>query len=115
MDGIKGDQKYYVKLRNISEIGQMNIDSVFRSYLEFDNKKIVVMTEDICLNNNFFIGDLSPIETDIINYIRVNKTAQTGDIVSLTGYSREKVEEALSLLGKLRVIRKSGNNKYFSV
>ena len=115
IDGIESSRKYYVKLRNISQIGQMNIESVFRSYQEFVNKKIVVMTEDICLNNNFFIGDLSQIETDIINYIRINKTAQTGDITSLTGHSREKVEEALALLSRLRVIRKNSSNKYYSV
>jgi hypothetical protein len=108
-------RRYYLKIRNISEIGQMNIQSVFDSYAEFDGKKIVVMSEDICLNNNFFIGHLDPAETDIINYIRINRSAGAGDIASLTGVSRERSEDLLMTLHRLGIIRQNGEDRFLAL
>lgn len=108
-------KKYYLKIRNISEIGQMNIQSVFDSYAEFDSKKIVVMSEDICLNNNFFIGHLDPVETDIINYIRINRSVRAADISSLTGLSGEGSENLLMNLNRLGIIRRNAEDRFLSL
>ena len=106
------DKKFYIKLRNISGIGQTNISSVFRSYSDYDDKKMVVMTEDICLNNNFFIGEMSDLEKDIINYFRVNRIASIHDIRSVTGLSAEETGNILRRLNNLRIIRANDSDSY---
>jgi len=106
------DEKFYIKLRNISGIGEINISSVLRSYSDYDDKKMVVMTEDICLNNNFFIGELNDLEMDIINYFRVNRIASIQDIRSLTGLTAEETENILKRLNNLRIIRGNDSDSY---
>jgi len=112
----KNDENdYYVKLRNISPITEINIGSVFRSYSDYDDKKIVVMTEDICLNNNFYIGNLIDVEKDIIDYIRINKSAAAKDIVRITGMTLNKVKEIMENLNCLRLVRQLNGSIFGAV
>ncbi|PKL36161.1 MAG: hypothetical protein CVV44_18255 [Spirochaetae bacterium HGW-Spirochaetae-1] len=106
------NEKFYIKLRNISGIGEINISSVLRSYSDYNDKKMVVMTEDICLNNNFFIGELTDLEMVIINYYRVNRIASIQDIRSLIGLTEVETENILKRLNNLRIIRGNDSDSY---
>lgn len=110
MDSVnKGN--FYIKLRNISDIAEINISSVLKSYSQFD-KKIVVMTEDICLNNNFYIGDLLSDESDVINFLRINREVSLEDIIAATGLPEERAKVALVTLVEMRLVRTVENGIY---
>jgi hypothetical protein len=105
LDSRRSKPAFYSKLKNISEIAEINIDLVFRSYYSYKNKKIVVITENICQNNVFFIGPLSDQERDIVEFLRVNKSITVDDAVTFTGLPREKVQKIMDELDKIRVVR----------
>ena len=91
VDSKTAGRAFYIKLKNISAIAETNIDLVFRSYSNYKNKKIVVITENICQNNVFFIGPLSDRERDVVEFLRVNKSITIDDIVTFTGRPRDQV------------------------
>jgi hypothetical protein len=103
---------FYVKLKNISEIAEINLDMVFRSYSNYKNKKIVVITENICQNNAFFIGPLSDHERDIVEFLRINKSITLDDIVKFSGIPREKAAGIMDELDALRVVRKQDDGVF---
>jgi len=113
LDSRNGEIPFYVKLKNISEIAEINIDMVFRSYSNYKNKKIVVLTENICQNNAFFIGPLSDREREIVEFLRINKSITQEDIVKYTGSPTGEVAGILEGLDALRVIKKE-NTGFFS-
>ena len=90
------------------------IDSVLNQDSKVD-EIIVVITEDICLNNNFYIGLLPDIGTDVINYLRVNKSAAIDELKGYTKLSKDKLDEIMKELLSLRLIREKGNEHYLSV
>ncbi|HQL82811.1 MAG TPA: hypothetical protein PK307_11440, partial [Spirochaetota bacterium] len=104
-----------VKLKNISEIAEINIDMVFRSYSNYKNKKIVVLTENICQNNAFFIGPLSDREREIVEFLRINKSITQEDIVKYTGSPTGEVAGILEGLDALRVIKKENTGVFFAL
>jgi len=106
---------FYIKLKNISEIAETNIDLVFRSYSNYKNKKIVVITENICQNNVFFIGPLSDRERDVVEFLRVNKSITVDDIIKFTGQSREQVIKTMEDLDGMRAVKKVNNDAFFPV
>ena len=106
--------KFFIKLRKISDIAEINIASVIKSYAQVD-KKIVVMTEDICLNNNFYIGELTPEEHDAVNFIRINRNVSLEDLVSGTGMDEIKAQETLQSLIDLRLVRLQSSHVFSSV
>lgn len=115
LDSRNGESPFYVKLKNVSEIAEINIDMVFRSYSNYKNKKIVVITENICQNNVFFIGPLSDRERDIVEYLRINKSITQGDIVRYSGMPLDEVTGTLDELDALRVIKKQENGVFFAL
>jgi hypothetical protein len=115
LDSWNDESPFYVKLKNISEIAEINIDMVFRSYSNYKNKKIVVITENICQNNVFFIGPLSDHERDIVEFLRINKSITQGDIVRFSGMPLEKVTGMMDELDALRVIKKQENGAYLAL
>ncbi|MBN2077649.1 MAG: STAS-like domain-containing protein [Spirochaetes bacterium] len=106
---------FYVKLKNISEISEMNIDMVLRSHSKYKNKKIVVITENICQNNAFFIGPLSDREREFIEFIRVNRSLTTGDVARFTGCSRDDVEKMMEDCHSMRIVKKDDRGIYSAV
>jgi anti-anti-sigma regulatory factor len=114
LDSRKSKPSFYIKLKNISEIAEINIDLVFRSYYSYKNKKIVVITENICQNNVFFIGHLSDQERDMVEFLRVNKSITMDDAVTFTGLPREKVQKIMDELDKIRIV-KSIKGVFFAV
>ena len=114
LDSRKSKPAFYIKLKNISEIAEMNIDLVFRSYSNYKNKKIVVITENICQNNVFFIGPLSDQERDVVEFLRVNKSITVDDAVKFTGRPREQVRKIMDELDAFRVV-KSIKGVFFAV
>lgn len=115
IDSRNGEIPFYVKLKNISEIAEINIDMVFRSYSNYKNKKIVVITENICQNNAFFIGPLSDRERDIVEYLRINKSLARDDIATYTGSTPDEVAGIMEGLNALRVIKKENDGVYFAL
>ncbi len=115
MDSKKEQRVFYIKLRNISAIAETNIDLVFRSYSNYKNKKIVVITENICQNNVFFIGPLSDQERDVIEFLRVNKSITIDDVVQFTGRPRDQVHKTMEDLDAMRAVKKQENGVFFPV
>ncbi|TFH41356.1 MAG: hypothetical protein E4G96_05655 [Chrysiogenales bacterium] len=115
LDSMALGRVFHVKLRNISEISEMNIDLVLRSYSSYKNKKIVVITENICQNNVFFIGPLSDREREIIEYIRVNRSVQLGDVVAFTGRPREEVAKTMEDCYTMRIVKKGEKGEFFAL
>lgn len=114
-DSQASERPFYMKLRNLSEIAELNIDLVFRSYSNYKNKKIVVITENICQNNAFFIGPLSDQERDIVEFMRVNKTITLEDAANFMESPREKARKLLGELHAMRIIRKQDGAVFAAV
>lgn len=114
-DSMQRAKIFFIKLRNISEITEINIDMVFKSYWEFKNKKIVVITENICHNNAFFIGPLSDTEKDIVEFLRINKFATLNDIMKFSGATMEQCVRFMDELYSLRAVKKDDDGTYRAV
>jgi hypothetical protein len=103
---------FYLKLRNISAISEINIDSVFNSYSNYKETRIAVVREEIGKNNRFYIGPLVEHESDIMDYLRMNVSAGIDDISRFSGIDFNILKALLDELAILRVIRR--NNGDFS-
>jgi len=105
-------KSYYVKLKNISGIAEINIDSVFRSYSNYNDEKIAVVTDNICENNSFYIGQLQDTEREIIDYMRVNRSVSLQDLTGVIGLKADKISDIMDGLNSRRLIRIDGRNVY---
>ena len=115
MGSRKSSSPYYIKLTNISEITENNIELVFTSYSKYTKEKIVVITENICQNNSFFIGTLSDRAKDLIEYLRVNRSATITDLVKFTELDFKEVEIITEELFSIRIIRKDDDGLFLAV
>jgi hypothetical protein len=106
---------FYIKLKNFSEIAEINIDLVLRSYSLYKNKKIVVITENICHNNAFYIGPLTDLEKDIVEYLRINKSATPEEISRFSGLPSQEAERILEELHAARAVRKDNAGNFLPV
>lgn len=106
------ENDFYLKLRNISPMSEINIDSVFNSYSNYKEKRIAVAREEMGRNNRFYIGPLTEQERDILDYLRINTNAVIEDISRFSGIDFTILKNILEELASLRVIRK--NNGEFS-
>lgn len=102
------ENPFFVKLKNISQISEINIDLVFNSYTNYNNIRIAVITDDIRMNNRFYIGNLENPEADMIEYLRKNKRASIDELASITGQSLNLTADTIELLYGIRVIKKDG-------
>lgn len=105
IDSWKSDTVFYVKLKNISNIAEINIDSVFKSFSHYNKSDIAVITEGICQNNSFFIGPLTKIERDIIEYLRINKNSTAREIGAFIGKTDVELLSLAEKLFKKRLVR----------
>lgn len=105
---------FYLKLRNISPISEINIDSVFNSYSNYKDTRIAVAREEIGKNNRFYIGPLGEHERDIMDYLRINLNAGIEDISRFSGIDFNILKTLLEELSILRVIRRN-NGDFTSV
>ncbi len=110
-----GERSFFLKLKNISSASEINIDSVFNTYSYYNSEKIAVVTDDICQNNNFFLGNLSGVEKDILDYLRVNISAGLADLVEFTGLDAEEVGEITAELYSLRLIKRREDEKFSKI
>jgi hypothetical protein len=115
LDSKTEQRGFYIKLKNISETAETNIDLVLRSYSNYKNKKIVVITENICQNNVFFIGPLSDQERDVVEFLRVNKSITIDDIVKFTGRPKDQVFKTMEDLDAMRAVKKQDKGVFFPV
>jgi hypothetical protein len=106
------EKDFYLKLRNISPISEINIDSVFNSYSNYKEIRIAVAREEIGKNNRFYIGPLAEQESDIMDYLRINVNAGIDDISRFSGIDFKVLQNLLTELSILRVIRQ--NNGEFT-
>lgn len=106
------EKDFYLKLRNISPISEINIDSVFNSYSNYKETRIAVAREEMGRNNRFYIGPLREQERDIMDYLRININAGIDDISRFSGIDFKLSESLLEELSLLRVIRR--NNGEFT-
>lgn len=108
------EKKYYVKLANISDISEINIDSVFNSYSNYNDSRIAVSRAELGRNNRYYIGPLNEHESDIIDYFRINRSASVEDISRFTGLDLPVVKKIMEELIRLRLVRKN-NDDFTSV
>jgi hypothetical protein len=106
---------FYLKLKNISNAVEINIDLVFNSYSSFNKDRMAVITDGLCRNNSFYIGLLSESETDILDYLRINKSATLDDLCRFTGSGEQEIRRTVEDLFSLRVIRKNDSMQYLPV
>ncbi len=106
------ERDFYLKLRNISPMSEINIDSVFSSYSNYKERRIAVAREEMGKNNRFYIGPLVEQESDIMDYLRLNLNAGIDDISRFSGIDFKILKNLLDELSLLRVIRR--NNGEFS-
>lgn len=99
------DPSFHIKLSHISDIAIMNISSVFKSYNNTNNPRLAVITDSV-INNSYFIGELSPQEKDIINYLVVNKSAAALEIASFLEMKPGDAEILLERMFAIRILRK---------
>ena len=104
-DSSDSTRPFFIKLRGVSEAIEINIDSVLHSCFIFNNEKKAVATDGVTANNSYFIGKLSPIEKDIVNYLRINKSAMVHDIAAFIDRDVDDTARLLEDLNGLRVIR----------
>lgn len=108
-------KKMYIKLKNISRVSEINIDLVFKSYSQYNNRRIAVVTEDLGMNNTFFIGPLSELECRIIEYLRRNRTVHLRDLHQFTEAPEEELRKTVHDLSSLGVIRAGDGEAYTTV
>ncbi|MBN1531917.1 MAG: STAS-like domain-containing protein [Spirochaetes bacterium] len=106
---------FFIKLKNISNAVEINIDLVFNSYSSFNRDRMAVVTEGLCRNNCYYIGPLSEIERDILGYLRINKSASLDDLCRFTGAGEEEMRRTADELFSMRVIRRDGDTQYVPV
>lgn len=111
LDSREGERAFFLKLSNLSDSAEINIDSVFNSYYSFQNVKLAVITDNLMSNNSYYVGNLSDVERDIIGYMNVNKVATASDIVSFLGERIDTVSGLLERLYEMRVLRKEVDNE----
>ena len=97
---------YYIKLKNISNISEINIDSLFSSYSNYNKSKIAVAKEEIGNNGRFYIGSIGEHERDIINYLRTNSGTGVDDISRFIGIDANELKLILEQLSFLRLIKR---------
>lgn len=100
------DRNFYIKLRNISPVAEINIDSVFNSYSNYKETRIAVATEEMGRNNRYYIGPLDEKESDIIDYLRINSVACMEDISKFSGIEPASLTTVMDQLSLLRLIRR---------
>ncbi len=110
-----GEKRFYVKLRNVSDMGQINIESVFRSYRNFDSRRLNVITEEPGIGNNFCLGDLSSKESDVLGFIRTNRSAAPKDVALFSGIDEAQAGILLKSMDVMGLIRSNMQGSYFSV
>ncbi|HOP62217.1 MAG TPA: DUF4325 domain-containing protein [Spirochaetota bacterium] len=108
------ESDFYIKLRNISAISEINIDSVFNSYSNYRDGRLAVIREELGKNNRYYIGPLTENESDIIDYLRINNHADSDEMARFCGQETMALTETLENLLRLRVIRRD-NGEYLSV
>ena len=101
----KDAPSFHVKLAGISDIAVMNISSVFKSYNNANTPGMAVVTDSV-IHNSYIIGELNPQERDIINYLRVNRSAASAEIASFLEMSHEDALAMLERMYRMRIIRK---------
>ena len=108
------DRDFYIKLRNVSPISEINIDSVFNSYSNYRDRRIAVVREELGKNNKFYIGPLSEAERDIIDYLRLNHRASVDDLTVFSGMERGMASALIDGLKSMRVV-KMENGDFISI
>lgn len=98
---------FFVKLAAISDIAQMNIESVFSSHALYTNVSFAVITDRMMPNNSYYLGQLTESERDIINYLNVNKSAHVNEIADFLSQPTLAVSEIVENLADMRLIRRS--------
>jgi hypothetical protein len=108
LDSRASGRVFYIKLCNISDIAEINLDLVLNSYYMYNNEKIAVITDRVTHNNSVFLGVLSKLERDIVDYLRVNKTARLEDLAALVSAPEGKARAIVDELFRIRVVRRDG-------
>ncbi len=97
---------YYIKLLNLLKISEINISNVFKSYYNHTGKKIAVALDSISFENKYYIGPLTEIENEIVNYMRINRSVKIEQIAENISQNTGTVEKLLENLFICRLIRK---------
>ena len=86
---------FYIKVRNISPVSEINIDSVFNSYSNYKSGRLAVMREELGKNNRYYIGPLTEHESDIIDYLKLNHHAGADEISRFCGMETGVLKQIL--------------------
>lgn len=109
------EKPFYIKVKNINEILELNINTVLQTYSRYRLYKLAVVTNDICENNSFYLGSLNKNEKEIFEYIRINKFAKFDDIKHYIDNLNDETLKNIGSLMQMRVIRQTDRNVYSSL
>ena len=98
---------FYVKLENISESIESNIEFVIKSYFSMDNEKIAVALDRMGKSQGHYIGLLSGPEKDIIDFLMVNRHVPAGEIAAYIDIPEEQAKKILDKLYYMRLVRRN--------
>jgi len=104
----------YIKVKNISAVSEINIDSVFNSYSNYKSGRLAVIREELGKNNRYYIGPLTENESDIIDYLKLNHHAGIEEMSRFCGMETGIIKMILEDLTRLRLIRRN-NGDFVSV
>lgn len=107
------DLPFYVRLQNVSDSMESNIEFVIKSYFSMNNEKIAVALDRMGRSQGNYIGALSEAEKDIVDFLMINKHVSAREIASYTGFDVENAEKILKSLYTMRLIRRSKENETY--
>jgi hypothetical protein len=110
-DSMNPEKPFFLRLRNITPIMDMNISMVFDSYAEFAGMRIGVITEDLISRRGHFIGKMSETERELLEYLHVSRTASVREIADHLHSDADGVEKALESLYELRCVRRENTRR----
>jgi hypothetical protein len=108
-DSMKPEKPFFLRLRNITSIMDMNISMVFDSYAEFAGMRIGIITEDLVSKRGHYIGKMSDVEKELLEYLYVSKTASLYEIADHLHADADGVEKTLETLYSIRCVRREEN------
>lgn len=114
-EACEGKRDLYFRLKNISPGAEINIESVLKNYSRFNAKKMVVITEEICKDNRFFIGPLDDVESNVVDYLRINRVANIVDLAEYSGLDITSMTGVMDELHSLRLVRMMEDNRYCAI
>jgi hypothetical protein len=110
-DSMNPEKPFFLRLKNITPVMDMNISMVFDSYAEFTGIRIGVITEDLVSRRGYYIGKINDVERELLAYLRITRSASVNDIADHLHAEVSGIEKTLEDLYSIRLVRRENSRK----